>query len=142
MGVHEILAAPRKRDGGFPVTQSCMVALLIGVTLGGAAAAAPTADDFYGLMDDIMERMHAGMHVAPSADIDRDFTRMMIPHHQGAIDMAILELRFGKDERLRRLAQAIIIEQGQEITFMRSVFGDVPTPMPPANSTSHDHPIK
>lgn len=124
------------------MTQSCTVALLIGLTLGGVAAAAPAADDFYGLMDVVMERMHAGMHVAPSADVDRDFARMMIPHHQGAIDMAILELRFGKDERLRRLAQAIIIEQGQEITFMRSVLGDISTPMPSANSISHDHPMK
>jgi uncharacterized protein (DUF305 family) len=60
------------------------------------------------LMESVMMRMHAAMHVASSGDADRDFARMMVPHHQGAIDMALLELRFGKDERLRHLAQGII----------------------------------
>jgi uncharacterized protein (DUF305 family) len=44
---------------------------------------------------------------------------MMIPHHQGAIDMALAELRYGRNERLKRLAQEIIIEQQQEIAVMR-----------------------
>jgi uncharacterized protein (DUF305 family) len=47
--------------------------------------------------------------------------RMMIPHHQGAIDMALLQLKYGHDEKLRRLAQSIIVEQGQEIAYMRSL---------------------
>ena len=68
-----------------------------------------------------MMRMRAAMHVTPSGDPDRDFARIMVPHHQGAIEMARLELRFGKDERLRRLAQGIIVEQGQEIQVMRSI---------------------
>jgi uncharacterized protein (DUF305 family) len=84
-------------------------------------AAHSAADDFYALMRKAMERMHDGMHVAPSGDVDRDFATMMIPHHQGAIDMAVLELRFGRDQRLRRLAQAIIVEQGQEIQLMQSI---------------------
>ena len=66
-------------------------------------------------------RMHAGMEIAPSGDVDQDFVRMMIPHHQGAIDMARVLLKHGRDERLRRLAQAIIVEQGQEITYMRTL---------------------
>jgi uncharacterized protein (DUF305 family) len=91
------------------------------------------AADFYNLMDEAMERMHAGMHVAPSGDTDRDFAAMMIPHHQGAIDMAVLELRFGRDRRLRRLAQAIIVEQGQEIQLMRSILdGTAPERRPAA----------
>ena len=73
-----------------------------------------------------MANAHALMHramadVAPSGDPDRDFARSMIPHHQGAIDMALIELRHGRDERLRRLAQAIIVEQGQEIAYMRTL---------------------
>jgi uncharacterized protein (DUF305 family) len=44
---------------------------------------------------------------------------MMIPHHQGAIDMAKAELQFGRDPVLRRLAQGIIVEQQQEIELMR-----------------------
>ena len=66
-------------------------------------------------------RMHADMNIEPSGDPDRDFARMMIPHHQGAIDMALVELKYGRDERLRRLAQSIIVEQGQEIAYMRSL---------------------
>ena len=119
----------------------CTLALMVGVALGGAIAAAG-ADDFHSLMGDAMERMHAAMHVAPSGDADRDFARMVIPHHQGAIDMAIVELRFGKDERLRRLAQGIIVEQGHEITLMRSILGDTPAPGPPADSITHAHPAR
>jgi hypothetical protein len=92
--------------------------LVLVLTLGAAGQA---ADDFYALMDGVMARMHVAMHVAPSGDPDRDFATMMVAHHQGAVDMALLELRFGKDERLRRLAQGIIIEQRQEIQVMRSI---------------------
>jgi uncharacterized protein (DUF305 family) len=117
---------------------SCTLALLITAALGNAVAA-PDSDGFDALMNDAMDRMHAAMHVAPSGDADRDFARMMIPHHQGAIDMAILELRFGKDERLRRLAQAIIVEQGQEIALMQTILGDAPGADRSANPTVHSH---
>ena len=66
-----------------------------------------------------MERMHKDMAIVPSGDPDRDFAAMMIPHHQGAVDMAKVELQFGKNPVLRRLAQAIIVEQLQEIEVMR-----------------------
>lgn len=72
--------------------------------------------------------MHADMDVPFTGNPDRDFARMMIPHHQGAIDMALAELRYGKDERLRRLAQEIIVEQQQEIAVMHLALGD---PLPP-----------
>lgn len=66
-----------------------------------------------------MERMDAGMMAPkPTGDPDRDFAAMMIPHHQGAVDMAKLELIYGRDPVLRRLAQAIIVEQQQEIELM------------------------
>ncbi len=104
---------------------TAMLALGVGLSLSALVltlgAARKSADEFYPLMDAVMTRMHAAMHVAPSGDPDRDFARMMLPHHQGAIDMALLELRFGRDERLRRLAQGIIVEQGQEIEVMRSI---------------------
>lgn len=92
--------------------------LIVALALGPAGSA---ADDFHARMDGVIARMHRAMHVASSGDPDRDFARMMVPHHQGAIDMALLELRFGKDERLRRLAQGIIVEQEQEIEVMRSI---------------------
>jgi uncharacterized protein (DUF305 family) len=58
-----------------------------------------------------MTRMMSAMDVKPTGDIDRDFVAMMVPHHQGGIDMAVLELRYGKNEQLRRLAQEIIISR-------------------------------
>ena len=64
------------------------------------------------------------MAVKPTGNPDRDFAAMMIPHHQGAIDMAEIELRFGTDERLRRLAQGIIVEQRQEIAVMRKILSE------------------
>jgi hypothetical protein len=81
---------------------------------------------FYTEMADVNIRMHDGMEIARSGNIDRDFARMMIPHHQGAIDMARVLLKYGQDERLKRLAQSIIVEQGQEITYMR-VLLDAPS---------------
>ncbi|KAK0359206.1 hypothetical protein LTR94_032237, partial [Friedmanniomyces endolithicus] len=62
--------------------------------------------------------------IAPTGDPDRDFAAMMIPHHQGAIEMAEAELRYGKDERLRRLAQGIIVEQRQEIAVMQGILAE------------------
>ncbi|MDB5447407.1 MAG: hypothetical protein JWQ97_2724 [Phenylobacterium sp.] len=73
----------------------------------------------------------ADMEIRPSGDVDRDFAGMMIPHHQGAIDMAVLELRYGRNEQLRRIAQEIVVDQQQEITAMRLALGD---PLPPARS--------
>ena len=70
-----------------------------------------------------MERMMSAMAVPPTGDIDTDFAAMMIAHHQGAIDMAMAELRHGKNEQLRRIAQEIIVEQQQEITAMRLAAG-------------------
>ena len=89
------------------------------------------------------------MAVKPTGDVDRDFVAMMIPHHQGAIDMAVTELRYGKNEQLRRIAQEIIVDQQQEIAAMRLAIGeqaDSPTPAPtqpthqPPLQSSIDHP--
>jgi len=59
------------------------------------------------------------MTAKPTNDPDRDFAAMMIPHHQGAIDMAKVELIYGRDPVLRRLAEGIIVEQQQEIELMQ-----------------------
>jgi hypothetical protein len=71
-----------------------------------------------------MSKMMAGMAIKSSNDVDRDFASMMIPHHQGAIDMAEAELRHGHNEQLRRIAQEIIVDQQQEIAAMRLALGD------------------
>jgi hypothetical protein len=97
--------------------------------------------------DAAMTKMMDGMAAKPTGDIDRDFVAMMAPHHQGAIDMAMIELRYGKNEQLRRIAQEIIVDQLQEIAAMRLAIGEqVPAPAaaptqvgqasPPA---AHDH---
>ena len=75
---------------------------------------------FHQLMDDSMAEMNNGMANAPmSGDADHDFAAMMIPHHQGAVDMAKIELLYGKDPALKRLAQEIIVTQGSEIAVMQ-----------------------
>jgi uncharacterized protein (DUF305 family) len=90
------------------------------------AVNAGDAGSFAALMTQAMERMHKDMSIAPSGDPDRDFAAMMIPHHQGAVDMAKLELQFGKNPVLRRLAQGIIVEQLQEIELMKRELRQVP----------------
>ena len=91
-----------------------------------AAATAPTAfvasrDKPYGvLVDDAMTIMNNGMAKAQmNGNADHDFASMMVPHHQGAVDMAKAELLYGTNPVLRRLAQEIIVTQGQEIEVMQ-----------------------
>jgi uncharacterized protein (DUF305 family) len=74
--------------------------------------------------DAAMNQMMADMTIKPTGDVDRDFVAMMIPHHQGAIDMAKAELKYGHNEQLRRLAQEIVVTQQQEIPVMRLAIGD------------------
>ena len=73
---------------------------------------------------DLMANADAVMHHAMAAaardgDPDHDFASAMIPHHRGAVDMAKIELLYGRDPVLRRLAQEIIVSQQQEIDVMR-----------------------
>ena len=70
-------------------------------------------------MGQAMQRMQQGMGEAMSGDPDVDFARMMIPHHQGAIDMARSQLEHGKDPQLRQMAQEIIGAQEREIATLK-----------------------
>jgi uncharacterized protein (DUF305 family) len=66
-----------------------------------------------------MSKMNHDMAAAPmTGNPDQDFVAMMIPHHQGAVSMAEVELRYGHDPILRKLAQEIIAAQKQEIAEM------------------------
>jgi uncharacterized protein (DUF305 family) len=66
------------------------------------------------------ERMMKGMSAPEyTGDADKDFVSHMIPHHQGAIEMAEVELKYGKDPELKRLAKNIINAQHDEIGFMQ-----------------------
>ena len=88
------------------------------------AAASPPGDAFSADMATAMKRMHHGMMRPASGDPDRDFAEMMIVHHEGAIDMAKIQLQYGKNEQLRRLAQGIIVEQQQEIATMQLILDE------------------
>ncbi len=75
------------------------------------------ADRAFAASNDAMMR---GMAVKASGDADRDFVAMMLPHHQGAVDMARVEVRYGKDPELRKLAADIIRAQAIEIAEMQA----------------------
>ncbi|MFK0335184.1 DUF305 domain-containing protein [Rhizobium sp. NPDC090275] len=81
--------------------------------------------------DAAMDKMMADMAVKATGDVDRDFVAMMTPHHQGAIEMALAVLKYGKNEQLKRIAQEIIVDQQQEIAAMKLALGD---PLPPSEA--------
>ena len=97
-----------------------------------ATAAVVDEASFLKENDDAMTKMMSDMAIKPKGDIDRDFVAMMSPHHQGAIAMAISELRYGKNEQLRRIAQEIIVNQMQEIAAMKLAIGEPATESAPA----------
>jgi hypothetical protein len=88
-------------------------------TTSAASAEAP----FMAENDAAMKKMMNGMAVKPTGDVDADFVAMMVPHHQGAIDMAVAVLRYGRNAQIRRLAQEIIVTQQEEIAAMRLAVG-------------------
>ena len=96
----------------------------------GAPGSEVTAEaSFLAENEAAMKRMMTDMAVNPTGDVDADFVAMMVPHHQGAIDMAVAVLRHGRNPQIRRLAQEIIVTQQQEIAAMRLAVGQ---PLPPS----------
>ena len=71
-------------------------------------------------MQRAMQRMQQGMDMPSSGNQDVDFARMMIPHHQGAIDMAKAEFADGKDPQLRQMAEEVIAAQEREIATLQA----------------------
>jgi uncharacterized protein (DUF305 family) len=69
---------------------------------------------------DAMTKMSQGMAITYSGNADKDFVAGMIAHHQGAIDMARVELKYGKDPQTRKLARNIITAQEKEIAVMKT----------------------
>jgi Domain of unknown function (DUF305) len=123
---------PSKRTGGW--------SLALAAALAATPLAASTPhSEFMSANDAAMIKMMADMDIKPSGDVDRDFVNMMIPHHQGGIDMAIAQLRYGKNEQLRRLAQEIIVAQQQEIAAMRLAVGQPLPPSTPSPTTPIPH---
>ncbi|WP_062112263.1 DUF305 domain-containing protein [Aureimonas sp. AU40] len=98
------------------------------------APATPDSSHYAEATAAAMERMHAGMMSAPlTGDPEHDFLSQMIPHHQGAIDMAKAVLGSTEDPAIRNLAQSIVTEQTYEIALMRSMLAasaDKTAPVP------------
>jgi uncharacterized protein (DUF305 family) len=79
-----------------------------------------TADLAWSELMASMDKMHMAMGaVERSGNSDVDFVRLMLPHHQAAIDMAKTQLLYGKDPQMRRLAQEVITDQQLEIEMMQ-----------------------
>ena len=90
-----------------------------GMTMDAAKPNAPSNDADKALMNS-MKTMDKDMNAPMTGDADKDFVAMMTPHHQGAVAMAKVELQYGKDRKLRRLAKDIVKAQEREIAFMKA----------------------
>lgn len=86
----------------------------------GHVAAATSASASSAAFEAANAKMHKNMAVPLTGDADRDFLAGMVPHHQGAIDMAEVVLKYGKDPKVKKLAQNIIKAQKQEIAMMNA----------------------
>lgn len=91
------------------------IAVFAVLTSAGLQAMAQESDVSKAYMEAHERMMSQMMSVKPSGDADMDFVMMMIPHHEGAIEMAAVELKYGKDPTLKKIAQQIIDTQKKEI---------------------------
>jgi hypothetical protein len=118
-----VSAAPGERQG-----------LLASLAMCSPWARSLTEAPYLAESDAAMSKMMKDMALKPTGDVDHDFVAMMVPHHQGAIEMAQAVLRYGHNEQVRRIAQEIIVDQLQEIAAMRLATGD-PLPASIASPT-------
>jgi uncharacterized protein (DUF305 family) len=109
--VHGILMA---------IVLTCSIPVLAQESGGHGDHAMPQTDSVADQLAAINSRMHMDMDVQSSGNPDVDFVRAMIPHHQGAIEMAQVILAHGKDPEVRKLADEIVKAQESEIAWMRA----------------------
>src|ERR1700757_5387831 len=114
-----------------PQSLADYIAAICAKTFHAASAHPASAVEASFLADNVsaMTKMMIDIGIRPSGDVDTDFVATMVPHHQGAIEMAQAELRYGRNRSLRRMAQEIIVTQLQEIAAMRLSLGQ---PLPPS----------
>jgi uncharacterized protein (DUF305 family) len=105
----EIIAAQRKE-----------IAQLQGwLQMNASLSAGPDSASVAKAFTDANAKMHKDMMMTFSGKADIDFMKGMIPHHEGAVDMAKVQMQFGKDPELRKLADDVVRTQNEEITRMR-----------------------
>lgn len=110
-------------------TEFCLCLVLGTLLLLGAGTALAHGTDISDDMHQVMTKMMTSMERTPmSGDPDRDFAAMMVRHHQGAIDMANLELKYGKDAEMRKMAQKTINDQTKEIGQLNAWIKRHPAP--------------
>ena len=97
-----------------PTSQRAAQGHSMGQAQGRHAGAAASADYMAA-----MNKMSRDMQMPMTGDADHDFAMMMIPHHQGAIDMARVQLQHGKDPKMRKTAQKVIKDQEKEIADLQ-----------------------
>lgn len=90
----------------------------------GHGTTTPSDDPVIRAFTEVNDKMHANMAIEFTGDADVDFMRGMIPHHQGAIDMAKVVLEHGKDPEVRKLAEEVISVQEGEITMIKKWLAD------------------
>ncbi|SUE43505.1 CopM family metallochaperone [Roseomonas gilardii] len=110
--------------GGLTLAVPAM-AQMSGHTGHGASPAAPaapaTSSPSTAEYRAAMEKMHGAMAIPYTGDADKDFVAGMIPHHQGAIDMARIVLKYGKDPEVRKIAQDVVSAQEREIRELEAI---------------------
>ena len=97
------------------LAQSVLAEDMKGMNMPAKPTATPADKAFAASMKTLMK----GMNVEPTGNPDKDFVLMMMPHHQGAIDMAKVELQYRTDPELRQLATDLVTAQEKEIAQMK-----------------------